>query len=145
METQTAGDGLEVKAHIILDVVTAELKVVIDKDAVRYEDHVTYKWGFQDADPKTHYINDGTFSKVIVGGIHTHPQSEDKTSHGPSTPGNAATKYVDTKGSMERKANEYVLDKDLYKATSKGEVKKLDKEKTDVAKDAIKTYGAEKR
>jgi RHS repeat-associated protein len=153
MEEKTTADGLETSGNIILEInldpntkqlTSANLYLEIDSKATRYKDHIdrpSYK--YKNDDPDIHFTNNGKMNKIIVGAIHTHPQENGKDMHGPSTTeSHAVDGYVDTDVSQKCKCDEFVLDKDLYRATPGGETEKLEKGTTNVAKEALKTHSA---
>lgn len=142
MENKTANDGKESTGFIVLDVTNAKAYIVEDLKATRSERHVKRSiTKYLLDDPTTFYIDDGKFDKVVIGGIHTHPQGDDDY-HGPSTTENAYDpKYVDTKTASKSKSDEYVLDKDLYRATPSEETQQLNRSTSQVSKMALQTYG----
>jgi len=146
MEKKTVDTGKEQAAVVVLDVKNFKLFIKINTKAKSFEHRVERsQYDFSYDDPNTHYFQGSNMTEIIIAGIHTHPQDSNNDSPGPSTPANAYDpKYVDTEVSQKCRCNEYVLDKDLYKATPSGETEKMEKE-TDVAKDALNTYGKEPR
>jgi hypothetical protein len=142
MENKTANDGKESAGFVLLDVTNAKAYIVEDLNANRFEHHVIrsrskYKYD----DPTTFYLNDEKFDKIIIGGIHTHSQGDN--THGPSTGTNAHNKeYVDTKVASSTKSDEYVIDKDLYRATPSEDTEQLNRPTTQISKMALQTYGS---
>ncbi|MBU2019061.1 MAG: hypothetical protein KJ941_05395 [Bacteroidetes bacterium] len=144
MEAKTATDGKETKGRIVLDIVSATVYLEEDLKATRSENHVTGSdFTYKLDDPSTHYVDGSNFTKVILAGAHTHPQTPDKNYYGPSTPENAHDpRYVDTNSSQKSKTDEYVLDKGLYKATPEGTTEELDRGTTNISKSSLKTYSS---
>ncbi len=143
METKTTTDNTEAAGYIVLDITTGKVSIMEDNGATRREHSVSRSsYQYKLDDPATHYIDNGKFNLVILGGIHTHPQ--DGGTPGPSTPENAYDpNYVDTETSSSCKCNEYVLDGNLFKATASGGTEEMDRSNVNVSQDALQTYGTE--
>jgi hypothetical protein len=154
LEKSTADDAekREDSGNIILEInkdpktkkiTSASLYIEVDKGATRSKNYVlSPDYSFLEDDPSIRYVKNGKFNKILIGGIHTHPQLGQST-HGPSTPENAYDKkYVDTSTSKECSCDEFVLDNDLFKATPTGGTSKLDRATFNVAREALKTHAS---